>query len=623
MLIVKLWRAQPGRFFCISTKSRKGEWADHFFEKKELSKVRQFIHDNSDKDLYFCPQGFKRKLRQKKAAVAPKLLWADLDEVNPSKITPMPSIALQSSPGRHVGFWRVDARTTESLNRRLTYHLQADLGGWDWTQVLRIPGTKNYKYRNAPRVRTLWDDGRTYTLEELEQAIPAEEEEEADFGAAYKVFKRYEKKLSGFARREILNGKPKQGKRSEVLWKLNNECIEAGMTAEEAFLLLWSSPWNKFKNRRGGKAQLRRELEKAIERKLESGPQEEEGLEPEDLNGQFLSMSLADVKAEQIRWIWYPYLARGELTILEGDPDIGKSYLAQMVGLHLVDGKKLPSVKARPIVKGRVAYFDLENDPATVTKNRLTENHCRNMSRYYQDTRPFMIDDDEALDKVYDALERVRPKLIVFDTINTYIGRADTHKTSETHQAMSQFLEIAKRFDCSVMVLRHLTKSTKEKALYRGQGSIAFAGLARVVITIGIHPDEDDTRVMAVTKLNIAKKPLALTYQIIELPDNLRRSDRSRFEWGNFVDLTSDDIVTVQPAKKGKGTRDSEIEEALNEILAEGPMSKAAVERAIKARGIHIKQAERIAKRIGIIREVRGFGKKREATWGLPGTEEH
>jgi archaellum biogenesis ATPase FlaH len=613
MLILRVWRAQPGKYFCIATKSRSGKWEERFFKKTELRKVKPYLDENSDKDLYWCPQGFRQPRRRKEHAAAPKVLWADLDEVQPSRIQPMPTVAWASSPGRFQALWFCDKRVTESLNRRLTYSLGADKAGWDWTQVLRVPNTKNYKYKTAPRVRMLWHDGPSYTVQEIEKKIPEDAEEQGpEFGEAYKIFKKYEKKLTAFARREILGGKPKVGKRSEVLWRLNQECIEAGMTTEEAFLVLRVSPWNKFKKRRNGDNQLRRELEKAVERKLESEP-----VEPEDLDGRFLTQSLADIEAEQIDWIWYPYLARGELTILEGDPGLGKSYLAEIVGRHIVDGKRLPSVKTRKRVRGRVAYFDIENDPNTVTKNRMLENACRNMKDYYQETTPFMIDDDEALDVVYEALERVRPTLVVFDTVNTYIGRADTHKTSETQQAMGQFLEIAKRFNCAVLVLRHLTKSTKEKALYRGQGSIAFAGIARVVLTVGSHPDEDDTLVMAVTKLNVAKRPPALTFSIVELPDTLKRQDRSRFDWGDFVDLTSDDIVTVVQAAKSKG-RDEELEEALREILSEGPLTRAKVERAAKARGIHIKQLDKVAKRIGVIRDTRGFGKKRVATWSLP-----
>lgn len=611
MIITAVWKDQPGDFFCVSSKDHSGKWQDHFFKRSELRKVKTFINDNLDKDLYWCPHGFSQPRRLKEYAKMPSLLWADLDEADPSKITPMPTIAWQSSHGRYVGLWLTTETVNEDLNRRLTYAIDADHGGWDVTQVLRIPGTNNYKYHDAPRVKLLWSDGPTYELDEIEGVLPKEELPDAHMGEAIKIYKRYERRLSTFVRRELMNGKPKAGKRSEVLWRLNREMLEVGMSIDEAFVLLANSPWNKFRGRRNGDKQLRRELEKSVGKQFESPeiPHKEES------PYRFLTTSLADVEEEQLDWIWYPYLARRELTILEGDPGLGKSYLAQMIGAHLVDGKKLPCVKVMKPIKGKVAYFDLENSVGTVTKARLVDNGCKNLKDYFQDERPFMIDDEDALENVYAALERVKPDLVVFDTLNTYIGKADVHKASDTQQAMVHFVEIAKRFNCSVVVLRHLTKSTKERALYRGQGSIAFAGMARVVITVGEHPDEPNIRVMSVTKINVTKRPQALTFEIRGLPDTLKRQDRSKFEWGEFVDLTSDDITSTAPAIRENRT--DEIRDFLTEVLSEGPVLASKVSRIAESRGIGYKILLRVAEEIGVVRKQSGFGKTKISHWAL------
>lgn len=612
MLIARVWKEQAGRYFCISSKTRSGRWEDHFFKRTEFRSINSFIKKHLDRDLYFCPHGFRKPRRLKEYAEIPKLLWADLDEVDPSQIKIMPTIAWESSPGRYSALWMTTDTVTEELNKRLTYHLEADSGGWDLTQVLRLPGTVNYKYPSTPRVKLLWADGPTHSIKSIERLLPPEPKTEANLGEAVRIFKRYEKDLTPFARRELLKGRPKVGKRSEVLWRLNKECAEAGMSTDEIFSLLRVSPWNKFAGRRNGDAQLRREIDKAISQKIETAPVERR----EDGEAErFLNVTMDEVEEESLEWVWYPYLARRIVTILEGDPGLGKSYLAQMVGAHIVDGKKLPSVKTHKKVKGTVVYFDTENDAATVTKRRLADNNCKNLKNYYQDEKFFMVDDDYAIDDVYEALEEVQPDLVVFDTINTYIGKADTHKASETQQALSYFSDIAKRFNCAVILIRHLTKSSKERALYRGQGSIAFAGLARVVITIGQHPEDPATRVMAVTKLNFTKKPLALTFSIRSLPDTLKYQDRSAFVFGDFVDLDSDEILIPQASKK---ERTKEVEEFIREILGDGPMKLKDLLRAAEARGVNEKILRRVAKEIGVVRITDGFGKKRVATWALP-----
>ena len=627
-IIVRLWKLQPGHFFCISTKARNGDWKDHFFRRSELPKVESFVEEHSDKDLYFCPHGFRKPRRLKKFAEPAKLLWADLDEANPREMEGFtPTVAWESSPGRFAALWVIDEFYTEELNKRLTYHLRADPGGWDITQVLRVPGTTNYKYTSTPKVKLLWADGDSYLVSDLSKRLPKERSRKT-VDAATGIYRKYEKKFSGFVRRELLKGRPQEGKRSEVLWRLVHSLIEAGCSRDEAWELLRVSPWNKFSKRRDGDEQLRREIDKALEQHFsivdDENPRagERYGEEhEEDIDGEeykYLATSMEDVEIERLDWIWYPYLAKGEVSILEGDPGLGKSYMAQMVAKAIVDGDRLPSVKKSSAVQGKVAYFDIENAAGSVTKHRLITNGLKNGKDYFQEQEPFSIDDDPEMDKVYEALDRLRPTLVVFDTLNTYIGKSDTHKASETQQAFKKFIDMARRFKCSVLVLRHLTKASRDtKALYRGQGSISFAGLARVVMTVGVSPDDEDTRVMAVTKINVVRAPKALTFTIEALPDTLKERDRSRFVWGDFVDLTADDIIAAPDREERQAQRDeaAALEQWLLEVLDDGPLLQTEVYERASMRNFSAKLVSRAADACGVIRKKLPGG---DVRWILP-----
>ena len=379
-----------------------------------------------------------------------------------------------------------------------------------------------------------------------------------------------------------------------------------------------------FSGRRNEDEQLHKEINRAIEKHItviedeKDIPFTESDIEDEPEEEQrFFARAMSDIEEENVDWLWYPYLALGEVTILEGDPGLGKSYLAQMIGKAVCDGERLPSPKRRRLYQGNVAYFDMENASGSVTKKRLMSNGIKNPQRFFQEEDPFNIEDDDAMELVYEAVDRLHPKLVVFDTLNTYIGRVDTHKASEVQQAFKEFIQLARRFRCSVLVLRHLTKSTKERALDRGQGSISFTGLARVVITVGISPDDPDVRVMAVTKLNITRLPKALTFTIEALPDTIKEEDRSRFVWGDYVDLTSDDIVIVMPkSQRSSKTSDGAIE-FLEQILTENPMDKERVLRAAEARSIGKSTIYRVAEEIGVKREVKGYGRNKKSMWSL------
>lgn len=583
MLITDIWADQPGKFFCIAVKkttpSGGKTFKEYFFTKDEFGEIRQLLRDNSDHDIYFCPHGFNRRVRQKSEAVLPNMLWADLDFADPTdgKMKPKPTICIESSPGRYVGLWLLKEPMTEDINRRLTYHLGADHGGWDLTQLLRFPGTRNYKYAAQPKVRVRWDDGKVYKLSSIEHYLPPEDPaEEGEHLSPAEVFEAYQGKLPRWVRRELL-AKKITGRmdRSEMLWKLENECMEAGMSIDEAFAVIRGSVWNKFSGRRNEEEQLKRELSKVVEQQFKEKPkgaekrrrksdEEESREEKEPFTFGLKLENMDEVKQEELDFIWYPYLARGEVSILEGDPGLGKSYLAQMVAGSVATGRRLLTVKkGAPRVTGPVIYFDMENSAGSVTKPRLTDNGFTDMSgRYHVVQQAFSIDDEEALDVVYDWCEEIKPALLVFDTLNMYIGKADTHKASEVAQAFGIFMQLARQFNCAVLVLRHLTKGGGA-AIYRGQGSVTFAGSARVVMSVGVDPDDTDTRAMAITKMNFAKAPQALTFRIEERPRG-----HSEFVWGEFVNLSSQEIMDAASASREEGKQGVGIQDAMEFIEA-------------------------------------------------------
>lgn len=625
MIIDRIWKQQAdGRYFYFCTKSASDKFREHVFTKSEWGDIPQFLQDNADKDLWFCPHGFDDSQRKKTFAVLPRLLWSDLDEVDPRTLKYKPTVAFESSPGRYVGLWFTDKPVTEELNRRMSYFVGADKSGWDLTQILRVPGTLNYKYKSTPKVRTLWMDGPTYKVRDLEGWLPGDETSGADVGEetdAAAIYKKWEKKLPAWCRRELLRGKPTPGKRSEMFWKLGQTLIETGIPMDDAAVLLKASPWNKFKDRRGEDAQIERELNKAVNKHMQADKRINR-VKGDDDNGErrLIFRSMDQVETREIEWLWYPWLAYGELVIMEGDPGLGKSYVMQVISRCVCDGLKLPTEhKGDQPRQGKVLYCDLENSADTVTKKRLEWAGLKKESNFIQMEEPFSMADDDVLDELLEFIERERPTMVVFDTLNNYLGAADAFKGHEVAQVFQRFRDIARRFNCCVVVLRHLTKSSKEKALYRGTGSIQFTGLARIVITVGQSPTDSETRVMAVTKINIAKPPRALEF-IVEGVHDPKDRDKSKFIWGDFVDLSADDIVSV-PAKKENSEKEDAI--AFLELqLEDGPCELTKLERMAESRGVSLRTLHRAADDLGVIKKSKGFGKDKRAYWSLPGVNE-
>lgn len=570
-------------YFCVSTKHVKtGKWKDHFFRWPRLSKLDKILEEHPTKEynLYFCPLPFSRPYRRKEYVMGSNWLWADIDDANPEKMDTPPHILWESSPGRWAGLWRmerwIEIDELEDLNRRMTYGTDSDKAGWDLTQVLRIPGTRNHKYKGSPKGKL----NRVDLKGKLKIKDVPRDIAKSSAGQAVEVYKKWEKKLRGTTRSALTATKATAGKRSDVIWKLYHQLFDAGVPVNEIKLLIKESVWNKYRGRRDEDKQLSRDIEKCLKEKLTEHEEHEGKAALAGAEEIYEGISAADVEVSEIDWIWYPYISRGCMTIVEGDPGLGKSYLMQMVSKAIVDGGRLPSEGGlggtEKIKRGNVLYFSIEDDAGTVIVPRLRWNKCRNLKNFHIYDRKLTMDEDGLRTAEY-LVEKHKIDMVVFDTLNYFVGGIDVHRANEVAQQLEHFTRLASNHDIAVVVLRHLTKNSSGtvKASYRGQGSIAFTGTAREVLTVGMHPDDHDLKILAVTKLNLEAMPKALGYRI------LKADKGSRFEWSeDMYDLTSDDIVDVKPKGKGAGRPANAVGDAIafiEEKLADGPMESNTI----------------------------------------------
>jgi RepB DNA-primase from phage plasmid len=253
---------------------------DFFFDQEKLD-VARWIHGHEDQHLFFCPHTFApvgqpAQLRRRKENSLPcSGLWADLDGVDPNKLGALePTIAWMTSPKRYQGLWLTDGVVADiSLNKRLTYNVGADKGGWCQTKLLRLPGSRNQKYRPAPLALLLWDDGPLHRIADLEEALPQLKERPKVHAASAhrKKGERGFMKASGLEPEqilagygigghladELLHGQPNGEDRSRALWKFSCQLRERGVPAAEACVVLMGSAWS-----RGREDDVERVLEK-------------------------------------------------------------------------------------------------------------------------------------------------------------------------------------------------------------------------------------------------------------------------------------------------------------------------------------------------------------------------
>ncbi len=144
----------------------------------EAAQAGQHVADATaaGQEVYACAHLLTKQKRIKANAAPVSVLWVDHDQEGWPNDAPRPAAIVESSPGR----WQVYIRLTEAieparaelLNKRLTAMVGADPSGYDLTQLLRVPGTVNHKYKGMPPVRLIHEGWEAYNPDKLEQMLP-------------------------------------------------------------------------------------------------------------------------------------------------------------------------------------------------------------------------------------------------------------------------------------------------------------------------------------------------------------------------------------------------------------------------------------------------------------------
>ena len=89
----------------------------------------------------------------------------------------------------------------------------------------------------------------------------------------------------------------------------------------------------------------------------------------------------SDVEATAVRWLWYPFIAVGKITLLQGDLGDGKSTMMMNLIAELSKGGTMPDGKQVGIPQ-KVIYQCSEDDASDTIKPRLETcgTDCRNVA---------------------------------------------------------------------------------------------------------------------------------------------------------------------------------------------------------------------------------------------------
>ena len=219
-------------------------------------------------------------------------------------------------------------------------------------------------------------------------------------------------------------------------------------------------------------------------------------------------ISSKDVEVREINWLWYPFIPRGKVTILQGDPGEGKSTFMLTLAAYLTRGEALPFTDCRePPDPITVLYQSTEDDyDDTIVPRFIKAGGIRDRLAFIDESEyPLTFDDD----RILEGIKQTGAKLLVLDPLASYIGDCSLNASNEVRQKFNALINAARETDCAIVVVNHMNKMPGLKAIYRTPGSIDVAGAVRSILLLARDPDEEDKRYLVQTKMNLASNRIS------------------------------------------------------------------------------------------------------------------
>src|SRR5262249_26204633 len=245
--------------------------------------------------------------------------------------------------------------------------------------------------------------------------------------------------------------------------------------------------------------QLRKIVKRAAEETKPSGGAEE--------SGAYACVQMKDIPPEKGNWLWKPYLPIGKITLLDGWPGIGKSWLTCKLAAIVTRGGGFPNAPA--FMPGNVLMFSAEDGLADTLRPRLDACGAdvdRVIALNFLEKDGLAIFDPKGLIRFEATIIEYQPKLVIIDPLFAFTGGAmDIHRANECREVSRILAAIAARQRCNMLCVRHLNKSGGNgDPMKSGIGSIDWLAAARVGLLAGCDPDDKTKRALTNYKNNLA-----------------------------------------------------------------------------------------------------------------------
>ena len=236
--------------------------------------------------------------------------------------------------------------------------------------------------------------------------------------------------------------------------------------------------------------------------------------------------ALSDIEAEEVEWLWRYHIPLGEITLLIGDPGVGKSYFSYFLSAQVSTGGFWPDAMDESIESGKVLILSTDEDPNYAIRPR-SEAAGADISKIFvlegsrdAEGRIKILNLTKDIHRLEDILEKDKGyRLVVIDPLSDYIGHVDTHKYSDVRWALAPINALARKYHLAIVGIMHCNKNTSLQVLYRIMGSMGFPSVARAIWLIAKDREDEENkrRYFSPLKNNLAPEQKTLAFHLENL----------------------------------------------------------------------------------------------------------
>jgi hypothetical protein len=294
---------------------------------------------------------------------------------------------------------------------------------------------------------------------------------------------------------------------------------------------------------------------------------------------------MSTVLPHRVHWLWPGRIPSGKITVLDGDPGLGKSTITLDIAARVSAGRPMPD--GEPGVSGGVVLASAEDDLADTVRPRLNAAgaDCDRVLAL----RACDWGTVAEIETLRGAIRGVEAVLVIIDPLMAYLGpgaEVNSYRDQDVRAALAPLAALASETGAAIVLVRHLRKSADGNPIYRGGGSIGIIGAARAGLLVAKDPDDPERRVLAVTKANLAREAPSLAYRSIE------RDGAVAIEWlGASAHQAA--ALLAQPASAQERGELAEAVDWLRERLGAGDVPTREVLRDARDAGISPRTLDR------------------------------